>query len=187
MKKLAYLILRLFGWKIDKGEIDSVQKAVLVVAPHTSMYDFVIGRMAFFQFGLKVRFVIKKEMFWFPLGIFLKALGGIPINRKNPSGVVEQIANVIKKNDRIFLAITPEGTRKLNKNWKKGFYHIATKAEVPMVLAYIDYKKKVGGVGPIIQVSGNFEADLEQIQSFYKTITAKHPKQFSLSTLENLH
>jgi len=183
MKKLAYLILKLFGWRIDKGEIQTVQQAVLVVAPHTSMLDFFIGRMAFYYFGLKVKFIIKKEMFWFPLGFFLKKMGGVPIDRKNTSGVITQIADIFNQHDNIFLAITPEGTRKLNKHWKKGFYHIALKAQVPMVLAYVDYKKKTGGVGPIIQPSGDYESDLQQIQEFYKTINAKHPEYFSLSEM----
>jgi len=183
MKKVSGLILKLMGWKIIVNEEFMLKKAVVIMAPHTSNMDFWIGRLAFWKLTLPVRFLIKKEMFRFPLGVFLKAMGAIPVDRKNSGNIIEEIVNLFNERDKLCFTITPEGTRKLNHNWKKGFYQIATKANVPILLGYVDYKYKTGGIGMVIFPSGNFEKDMEIITDFYKTVNAKYPENFNLSEM----
>lgn len=152
-----------------------------MVAPHTSNFDFFIGRLAYYSSGLKIKFLIKQEAFIFPFRNILKSFGGIPVNRKEKSNMVAQIAKMFEDNDRFLIAVTPEGTRRLSSQWKKGFYYIAKKAKVPIALGYIDYKKKEGGYGPMITPGDDYEKDLKFIENFYKDVNPKYPEQFSLS------
>ncbi len=169
------------GWKINGFLPDQCEKCVILAAPHTSNSDFYIGWLAYKALGIKVKFLIKKESFTFPFGILLKAAGGIPVDRSRSNNTVKQVVDIIDKHQEIHIVITPEGTRKLTKNWKKGFYFIAQTAKIPLVLAYIDYGRKEGGVGPKIDLTDNYDEDLDKIQSFYKNVTAKYPEQFNLS------
>ena len=125
-------ILKVLGWKIDKHTPEGVDKCVVVMGPHTSNWDFVIGRLAFASYGVNGRFLIKKELFFFPLGWFLKAIGGIPVDRKSKNSMTEFATAQFEENDKMFMVFTPEGTRSYNPNWKKGFYYIALKANVPI-------------------------------------------------------
>lgn len=152
-----------------------------MVAPHTSNFDFFIGRIAYYSSGLKIKFLIKQEAFIFPFQTLLRSFGGIPVNRSKKSNLVQRIVHMFENNDRFLIAVTPEGTRKLSTEWKKGFYFIAQQAKVPIALGYIDYKKKEGGYGPIITPSGDYEKDLKFIEDFYRNITPKHPEKFNLS------
>jgi len=181
MKYIASLILKLWGWKIEGRMPKDVKKCVVVMAPHTSMWDFVIGRLAWYVLGLRVSFLIKKEMFFFPLGPIVKALGGIPVDRKKSGRLVDSVASMFHKFDSFYITITPEGTRSLNNNWKRGFYYIATKAEVPIALGYLDYNRKIGGIGDIFEPSGDYDKDLKIIEEFYKGKGARHPEKFNLS------
>lgn len=183
MRKISHLILKLLGWKVYGQIPENIKKCVLVEAPHTSNMDFIIGRLAFFYLGIKAKFLIKKELFIQPLGLILKKLGGIPVDRKKSNNIVDYIATLLKNSEELVVVITPEGTRKYNPNWKKGFYYIALKAKVPIVLAYIDYGKKEGGIGKVIYPSGNFEKDFNEIVEFYINKTARYPKKFNLSPM----
>jgi len=185
MKYLAQIILKLIGWKVNCQMVFNFKKAVLVVAPHTSSLDFWLGRLTFWYLNLPINFVIKKEYFKFPISNILKALGGIPIDRKKSAGSIEQIARYFDSNDKVFIAITPEGTRKFTKNWKMGFYYIALKAKVPIILCYVDYKKKECGMGHTIIPTGNIEEDLKILYNFYKGVNAKYPEKFNLSSMYN--
>ena len=181
MKYIAKFILWVWGWKIVAGMPADIKKCVVVMAPHTSMWDFVLGRLAWFVLGLKVKFLIKKEMFFFPLGVLIKWLGGIPVNRSKSGKLVEHIAAYFGQQDAFYLVITPEGTRSLNPNWKKGFYYIAEKANVHIALGYLDYSKKIGGIGTIYKPSGNYDKDFKVIEEFYHDKVARHPEKFNLS------
>ncbi len=183
MKKVSGLILKLLGWKIKVDKQFIIDKAVVVMAPHTSMIDFWIGRLAFWSLGLPARFLIKKELFWFPMGIMLKSMGAMPVDRKRIGNLTESIVQMFREKKRFMFTITPEGTRKLNNHWKRGFYQIAQDAGVPILLGYVDYKKKEGGIGKMIIPSGNFEDDLKAIHTFYYNITARHPEKFNLSEM----
>ena len=181
MKFLSRIILRLWGWKINGCIPPDVKKCIIIVAPHTSNYDFIIGRLAYFSLGIKARFLIKKEVFVFPISGLLKAMGGIPVNRGKRNNMVDNIAEMFEKSESLYVVITPEGTRKLVRKWKKGFYFIAQKANIPISLGYMDYAKKEGGVGPLIIPSGDYKKDLTEIENFYKTMTPCHPEKFNLS------
>jgi 1-acyl-sn-glycerol-3-phosphate acyltransferase len=183
MKWFSGLLLWLGGWKIQVDEAFRLNKAVVIMAPHTSMLDFWIGRLAFWWLKLPAHFMIKKEMFWFPLNLVLRMLGAIPVNRQNAGKITDEMGELFKRRKQFRLVITPEGTRKLNHHWKKGFYRIAVTAGVPVLLGYIDYEKKTGGIGKIIIPSGNFEEDMKEISDFYAGITAKYPEKFNLSEM----
>jgi 1-acyl-sn-glycerol-3-phosphate acyltransferase len=158
-----------------------VKKAVVIVAPHTSYWDFVIGRLTFFASGTRMRVLIKKESFVFPLGILLKSVGAIPVDRGKKNNMVGQVVQLFNEAASLCVVITPEGTRKLVRHWKKGFYMIAVEAKVPIALAFIDYGNKTGGIGPLVYPSGDFEKDMEFINNFYRDKTGKFPGQFNLT------
>ena len=181
MKLIAKIILRIFGWQVIGGVPPEVPKCVVAVAPHTSMWDFVFGRLAFWELGLKARFLIKKEIFFWPLGPIVKWLGGIPVDRQKKGNLVEQVAGMFDKYDSLYIVVTPEGTRKLVTSWKKGYYYISIKANVPIALGLLDYKKKQGGVVKMIYPTGNFEADSKLVEEVYRGAGAKHPELFNLS------
>ena len=181
MKTISYLILKMMGWRVTHPMPEGIHKAVVVMAPHTSNWDFLIGKLGLLSQGVKIKTLIKKESFFFPLGIILRALGAIPVDRGMSAGTIKKVTNMMNATDKFFLLITPEGTRKLSKRWKKGFYFLAEHANVPVFLGFLDYKTKTGGMGPVIYPTGNFEEDLEKIQEFYKDKTARHPENFNLS------
>jgi 1-acyl-sn-glycerol-3-phosphate acyltransferase len=178
---LSRFILRLFGWRTSAILPENIVKVVLIVAPHTSYWDFVIGRMTFWSSKLKIKVLIKKEVFFFPLGWFLRRLGGVPVARRQRNNLVEQATEVFQKNPTMVLVITPEGTRRKVHHWKKGFYYIAMEAKVPIALGFIDYGTKTGGIGPLIYPTGNYEKDLAVIMDFYHDKKGRYPEKFNLS------
>ena len=177
---ISKLILKLAGWKIIGSFPKDLKKCVVVMAPHTSMWDFVWGRLAYWVFRVKVKFLIKKESFETFYGGLLRWAGGIPVDRKNSTNMVEQIARMFSQHKSFYVTITPEGTRKYNANWKKGFYYIALRAQVPIALGFLDYEKKEGGIGKIFMPTGNFEEDFKIIEDFYRGIKGKFPENFNL-------
>jgi 1-acyl-sn-glycerol-3-phosphate acyltransferase len=142
MGKFLFWVLIKLGWKIDNHPPQGVKQAVIVLGPHTSNWDFVIGNIAFQKYKINARFLIKKELFFPPLGWLLRGLGGIPINRSKNTNFTDEAVKLFKENEELYLVFTPEGTRKYSPNWRKGFYFIAQKANVPIYIGYIDYKKK---------------------------------------------
>jgi len=180
MKKFNLLILKFLNYKIDLVNIPEEKKYVLVFAPHTSWLDFVIGKMALTAMGVKTTFLIKKEFFFFPLGGYLKYIGGYPVDRKHAQKLTDTLATYIKERDEIAFLITPEGTRKRVETWKRGFYYIALKAEVPIALAYLDYGNRKGGIGPVFYPTGDYDADLQKIQKFYCGMRGKKRGCFNL-------
>ena len=180
MKKICLFTLKLLHYKIDLANIPTEKKYVLVFAPHTSWTDFIVGKMALTAMDVKAMFLIKKEMFFFPLGAYLRYIGGYPVNRKRAKGLTDTIADFIKEKDEVIFLIAPEGTRKCIETWKRGFYYIAQKAKVPIALAYLDYHGKKGGIGPVFYPTGNYEADLQEIQKFYCGMEGKKKGRFNL-------
>ena len=154
MRGFANLILKLAGWKIVGKIPQDVKKCVIIAAPHTSNWDFVIGRLAYWSLGVPVKFLIKKEAFNHPLGSLVKKMGGIPVDRKKSTNLVDQVAALFQEYEILNVIVTPEGTRKLVHNWKRGYYYIALKAEVPLVLGFADYNKKEAGFGPVFHQIG---------------------------------
>jgi 1-acyl-sn-glycerol-3-phosphate acyltransferase len=178
-QRLCKGLLRLFGWKWEALAPD-YDKCVLVVAPHTSNWDFIMGKLGYTALGRNANFVIKQEWMKGPLGWFFDKLGGIGVDRSKPSHFTDQMAEIYRTRKRFNIAITPEGTRKPNPKWKKGFYHIAIKAGVPIVLVKIDYKKKLMSLFGVFEPTGNESADIFAIQQLYKEVTPKNPANFIL-------
>ena len=142
---IGYLFFKLTKWK-KTGYFPDYKKCIVVVAPHTSFIDFYIGKFFYDSMKKNPKFFIKKEAFRFPYGFIVKMLGGVPIDRKHGLNIIDIIVEEFKKNEKLVVTITPEGTRKKTKKWKRGFYYIAQKAQVPVLLGYIDYKKKEVGI-----------------------------------------
>jgi 1-acyl-sn-glycerol-3-phosphate acyltransferase len=176
----ARLMLRLMGWTITSVIPPGTRKCIIAVAPHTSYWDFVIGRLAYWVLGVKASFLIKKEAFRFPFKHLLLHMGGLPVDRGRSSKMVDQVVEQFNKSESLFIVITPEGTRKPVRQWKKGFYYIANRAQVPIALGYLDYAKKEGGVGKVIFPNGDMENQMKEIREFYRGMTPKHPERFFL-------
>ena len=180
MKNFASFVLRMAGWKVNDF-IPPESKYVLIVAPHTSCLDALIGRFAFWTKRLPARFFIKKEFFVFPFGFLLKALGGLPIDRQQAQHVVEHAVNLLATHKRLALIITPEGTRKRTEHWKKGFYYIAKRANVPLYAGIVDYKTKTCTVLPSpLDTEQEYENLIGTLREIYADATAKEPQNFAL-------
>lgn len=176
MKYIARLIFWIIGWKIDPNPPENIKKCVIAVGPHTSNWDFIIGRLAFFQYGVQGKFLIKKELFFFPLGIFLRSLGGIPVDRKRNSNMTDFSVNLFQNSESLYLVFTPEGTRKYNPNWKKGFYYIALKANVPIYVCYVDFATKTGGFHSLFHPTGNVDNDILEIKNRLSQFKGRIPE-----------
>jgi len=177
MQKFSQWLLKMLGWKTIVS-VSEPPKSVICVAPHTSNWDFLIGKLYYWSLGRSASFLMKKSWFFFPVGSILRAMGGVPVDRSKRTSVTQQMAEEFKTRDTFHLAITPEGTRKFVSKWKMGFYHIAVKAAVPIELAYFDYGKKEMGITSVIFPTGDEALDLAKIQSFYKDVEARHPENF---------
>ncbi len=181
MRKFNAFVLKLLGYKIDCVNIPpEIEKCVLLFAPHTSYYDFLIGTMAINVMGFKASLLIKKEAFFWPLGPILRKCGGIPIDRANVKKFPVFAAEYIKKQDKIAFLISPEGTRKLNPNWKRGFYFIAQEAGVPIVPGYLDFRTRRGGVLPTFFPTGDYEKDLAELEKNYYGMRGFRRGKFNL-------
>ncbi|MBI2786140.1 MAG: lysophospholipid acyltransferase family protein [Legionella longbeachae] len=176
MKKFGWLILKLFGWKIV-GELPKDKKYLVVVAPHTSNWDFLVGLFARFEMGVKIHFIAKNQLFFFPLGPLLKVLGGTPVDRSKKNKTVDQVVNMFDSRDEFCLAITPEGTRSPVTRWKEGFYHIACKAGLPLVLIGFDYSLKEIRIQPPYWPTGDIEKDFPHLLDFFRTVKGRYPKE----------
>lgn len=165
----------------------TIPKSVLMMAPHTSIMDFVIGLSAMQYYDLHANTIIKKEFFVFPLKSLLKKLGGIPVDRKHVRNFVQHVADIIKERDRITLIICPEGTRKKTDNWKRGFYQIAMEAGVPISLGFIDYKTRTCGIMSIFYPTGDYEKDLKEIQKQYYGLEGYRKGRFNLEDKLHAH
>lgn len=176
MGRIVRLLFKIFGWKIDKHSPSGIKKCVVVMGPHTSNWDFILGKMAFISYGIKAKYLIKKESFFFPLGFFLKKMGGIPVDRKKKNNITLRAKELFSESEELFLVFTPEGTRKYNANWKKGFYYIAIESKVPIYIAYVDYSTKTGGFHSLFEPTGNIEKDIFSIKRILSKFQAKVPE-----------
>ena len=180
MQNLAGLILKAAGWSV-KGELPEGRRFIVISAPHTSMWDYVIGRLYYFANHIDARVMIKKEFFFFPMGWFLKKIGAFPVDRnKRSTSTIDQIVEAYSKQKDLIITITPEGTRKKVKHWKKGFYIISLRANVPILPSYFDYKTKKIGIGIPFMPTGDYKEDMKKILPFFKGVTARHPENFYL-------
>ena len=176
MKLIARFFFWLTGWKTE-GEIPKLKKFVAILAPHTSAWDVIYGMLARYIFEMDFSFYGKQEIFDAPYGFIFRALGGIPVNRSAKSNLVDQAVKTFNEREHFILALSPEGTRKYVPNWKTGFYYIALQAKVPILLTYIDFERKVTGLGPLFYPTGDIDKDIEEIKNFYRPIKGKHPEK----------
>ena len=179
MRISKFILNKILGWKVINTQ-PNIPKCIIVVAPHTSNWDFIIGKLAYSSLGRTANFLIKKEWFIFPFNLFFKSIGGIPVERNKNNSMTGVLAAEFEKHDKLHLAITPEGTRKPVKEWKKGFYFIAVKAKVPIMLIGLDYEKKEASVLDIFHPTNDYRTDIVKIKSYYKDIKGKNPENFIL-------
>jgi 1-acyl-sn-glycerol-3-phosphate acyltransferase len=172
---VAQTILRLLGWKIE-ARLPQARKFVLVGAPHTSNWDFILMLLIMNALGLQLNWVGKDSLFNGSFGSLMRRLGGIPVDRSARNGFVDQMVAEFERREAMILVIAPEGTRGKSKYWKTGFYYIAQGARVPIALGYVDYAQKIGGIGASLQPNGDIQADMLPIARFYAEITGKHPQ-----------
>lgn len=177
MSRFLYkFFFTLFGWKID-GRMPSVSKFIIIVAPHTSNWDFMIGLCARSILKFDAKYLGKKELFRFPFGALFRWLGGVPVDRSRTTNMVEAVADLFYQHEKFIVAIAPEGTRKHVAQWKTGFYFIAVKAKVPIVMAAFDYPRKTVFVSQPFYPTGNLPADMKTMFDFFRDKKGRFPKE----------
>ncbi len=172
---LAKLVFRVSGWKTE-GSVPQPERFVIIAAPHTSNWDGFFMVAAACIFRIKLAWFAKDSLFFFPLGLLLRAFGAVPIDRTARHNMVERAVARFAQSERLILAVPPEATRKKSASWKTGFYHIARGAGVPIVLGYIDYRRRVAGLGPAFTATGDIQADFRVFEKFYAAVTPKFPE-----------
>ena len=175
---MAKLLLKLGRWT-PVGPVPSAKKAVVIGVPHTSYWDgywLLVYKVAY---GLDVKFLVKETLFWFPLKLLLKGLGGVPLNRGNANLAVKQAVEAFNSNESYLMGLSPEGTRSKTKGWKTGFYRIAEGAGVPVVLGFFDYANRRLGFGPEMTLTGDMQADIAICRSYYASIEGRWPDKTS--------
>jgi 1-acyl-sn-glycerol-3-phosphate acyltransferase len=169
---LGRVLWSLTGWRFS-GEVPDISKAVVVVAPHTSNWDFMIGVVAMFALGIKVSFLGKHTLFRWPLGPIMRWLGGISVDRRSSRGVVQQMVDAFKEYDKLILTIAPEGTRGKVDRWKTGFYHVAHDAGVPVFPVSFDWgRRRISFHEPVV-TSGDLEGDLATIRGLFESAVGR--------------
>jgi 1-acyl-sn-glycerol-3-phosphate acyltransferase len=166
--------LWLFGWRV-MGQLPELPKFVVIGAPHTSNWDFVIFLALVFVFKGNLRVMGKAELFRWPFGGFFRWCGGVPVDRSKPQGLVEQTVQAIQQAEHFQLVITPEGTRGKVREWKFGFYHIAKQADIPVVAGYVDSRTKICGIGPTFRLTDDMDADIRAMKAFFKDKVGINP------------
>jgi len=175
------LTLRLLGWKVLGALPPGTPKCVLIAAPHTSNWDLPYTLMVSFCLRLNIYWMGKASIFRFPFGGVMRWLGGIPVDRsKSTNLVTASAAALVAAEGELQLVVPPEGTRGRTRHWKTGFYFIALEARVPIVMAYMDYERKISGLGPVFIPTGNVEADMAEIKRFYAPFKGRNAAEFSV-------
>ena len=166
-RKFCGWLLKMLGWTVD-GTVAPEPKCILLGVPHTSIWDFVICYLFYKSVGGDAKVMIKKEVFFWPLGPILKAMGGVPVDRSNATQLVLSTIHQFQTCETLHMAMCPEGTRTATKRWKLGFYKIATQANVPVYLSYVDWGTKHVGIGRKFELTGDPQADLLEIRRRYR-------------------
>ena len=177
-----WLLYKQLGWSIDVTQ-EHPSKYIICLAPHTSNWDFLIGQLYNGAEGLKSNFLMKKEWFFWPLGPIFRSLGGIPVFRSKKTSMTDNLAEAARKAERFMLCITPEGTRSPNPEWKRGFYYIAQKAEIPILLYGVDYEQKLIRCTMTIVPNGDIDTQMRDIKLYFKDFKGKKPENFTIGEL----
>lgn len=181
MKKLlATIFLKVTGWKCTIVATDEMLRSVMLAAPHTSNWDFPYAMATFWYMQVDVKYFIKDSYTKGPLGPFFKWTGAIGVDRsKKVNNLTDYAIDQFNNHDRLVLIVPAEGTRKRVDKWRTGFYRIATEAQVPVSLGFLDFKKKISGVAEVYHLSGDFEKDMQHIQEIYRPINPKVPENYN--------
>ncbi|HEU0184024.1 MAG TPA: lysophospholipid acyltransferase family protein [Blastocatellia bacterium] len=182
IRGMALSFLKAFGWRLE-GRLPDVDKLVVIVAPHTSNWDFLILISLAFGLGAKASWLGKHTLFRRPFGFLSRWMCGVPVYRSASQNLVAQSVETFRNSEKLILTIPPEGTRGKVSHWKTGFYYIALGAGTPIAMGFIDYKRKVVGVGPTLYPTGDIGADMEIIRNFYVNVTAKYPEHACIPAL----
>lgn len=175
---IAQAYLAAFGWKLE-GELPPLKKAIFIAAPHTSAWDAPFMLAVAWSYRMRLSWIAKHTLLEGFGGSFLRWLGAVPIDRRAPRGQVAEVVSRIAESDKMFLAIAPEGTRARTDLWKSGFYRMAEGAKVPIVCGFLDFERKVGGLGPVFLPSGDVARDMDRIREFYRTVRGCKPDLFA--------
>ena len=180
LKTLSNIILyKWWGWK-KNVTVEHPDKFIICLAPHTSNWDFILGQLYTRAEGMQINFLMKKEWFFWPLGVLFRHIGGIPVYRSKKTSMTDTMAQTAREHKTFRLCITPEGTRKPVTEWKKGFYFIALKAQLPILLYGVDYEKKLIVATETFYPTGNLEADMQHIKNYFKDFKGKKPENFAI-------
>ncbi|MCF0182250.1 MAG: 1-acyl-sn-glycerol-3-phosphate acyltransferase [Muribaculaceae bacterium] len=174
---LAGWLLKKAGWTF-KCNIPLVKKCVVAIAPHTSNWDFIVGELSIRSVGMKAGFLMKDTWFFFPLGCFMRSIGGIAVKQSKSTRVTDQVVQMFNTSEELIVAVTPEGTRSPRQQWRTGFLHIAHEAHVPIVLAYLDYGTRTACIDRIFEPTGDIDADMSSIKQYFSQFTARYPEKF---------
>ncbi len=174
-----WLLYKRMGWTTEVTE-PHPDKYIICLAPHTTNWDFIIGQLYLGAEGFRSNFLMKKEWFFWPLGPLFKKIGGIPVYRSKSCSMTDNLAQTAKDAKEFHLCVTPEGTRKANPDWKKGFYYIAHKAGIPILLYGIDYKRKHIQCTKTVIPNGNIDSQMREIKLYFKDFTGKKPENFTI-------
>lgn len=184
LKKIcSWLLFKCLGWRLDIS-VDIPDKFIIALAPHTSNWDFVIGELYMHSQGMKINFLMKKEWFKGPLKLMFLKMGGIPVYRSRHNSLTDNLAAEARSRDSFKLCVTPEGTRSLNPEWKLGFYYIALKAGIPVLLYGVDYNRKLIQCTKSFMPSGNVDEDMRNVKLYFKDFKGKHPDKFTVGDLK---
>jgi 1-acyl-sn-glycerol-3-phosphate acyltransferase len=179
LSRLSFWILKRLGWTVHV-DMQELKKFVAIAAPHTSNWDFPLSIISAKAINLKVHWMGKHSMFRWPYGWFFRAIGGTPVRRGQGQNYIQQMADLFGRSEQLVLALAPEGTRSKTDHWKTGFHYIARAANVPILMAYLDYGRKQVGIGGMFFPGDDIEADFRKIAEFYKDKHGKNPEKASL-------
>jgi 1-acyl-sn-glycerol-3-phosphate acyltransferase len=178
MKTISrYILVNLLGWRIA-GEFPVLKKSVVIFAPHTSYWDGFYGKLYLMQLGVNYKFLSKKEFFKFPLKYFFIIFGSIPVD--NTKEYIDYVAGLFNNSTELHIVLSPEGQLAKTTRWKKGYYYMANRANVPIVVGFIDYKRKEIGIKEVIDDIVSIEVVRRNVAELYSDVSAKYPENFSL-------
>lgn len=179
MSWMMTALMRLTGWRFTGADFPDRRKFVLIVAPHTSNWDFPVGIMAMYALGIRGTFLGKDTLFKFPLGILMRFLGGFPVDRTSRSDVVTQTTELVERSDRIIIVLSPEGTRKRTPRWRSGFYWIAQKTGMPILPIAFDFSERAIQVFPLFEPTGDQDADMLALRRLFRPEMARYPEKYA--------
>ena len=176
IRAMARGVLRFYGWKLI-GTFPNVPRVLIIAAPHSSAWDAIWGLLLKVAIGLDIEFMAKKEVFFFPIGVVLRLLGGVPVDRHAANGVVGATVQALRSKPVCWVVLAPEGTRRRADCWRTGFWHIARQAEVPVCCVYLHYPDKTFGIGPVLEMSDDMHADIAKLRAYYAPFQGKHRRR----------